>query len=115
MGRRVGADLALSLLVLSVWLRILTPSNEADPPTGFSWISLYLLFNFYAAIMSYLGASPGKYMLGLRVVDRRSGGRLSVGLAAVRVWFGSAAYSVLHGRCSTSAAAHCRIGRPIRS
>ena len=48
----------------------------------------FLYFSYFCATLAQFGGSPGKLLLGLRVVDAKTGGKLHFGRAIVRELFG---------------------------
>ncbi len=54
----------------------------------------FLYFFYFCATLSKFGGSPGKLLLGLRVVDAKTGGKISFGRAIVRELLGKALSTV---------------------
>lgn len=48
----------------------------------------FLYFLYFCATLAQFGGSPGKLLLGLRVVDAKTGGKLTFGRAILRELFG---------------------------
>jgi uncharacterized RDD family membrane protein YckC len=71
---------------LGVDLRDVTSMSEANARTS-NVIDLLFSFLYFSLLWSYMGASLGQRLLGLRVVDATTGQPISFGKAALR-WLG---------------------------
>jgi uncharacterized RDD family membrane protein YckC len=85
---------AILLSIVTVIVSVALGVNYSDPnsltsPAGRSsnGFELVLSFLYFTLLWSYMGASLGQRLLGMRVVDATTGQRISFGKAALR-WLG---------------------------
>ncbi len=89
----VGPSLLATAERLSLFHQIFPPSDGPLRPEQILPFMEHvahglLFFLYFCATLSAFGGSPGKLLLGLRVVDSKSGAKLSFGRAIFRELFG---------------------------
>jgi uncharacterized RDD family membrane protein YckC len=117
MGSRLGAyliDAIICVVVLVGWRAAVAPDDAGVPPLGF-WVGLFGFVFMYGAVSNYLGASPGKCFLRLRVIDEDSELRPTLVAATLRaaVWMTGVVSAVWALFDTKSRALHDRVANTL--